>query len=241
MLASDRRLPIYLRIQDTLAADIAAGKWRPGEAIPAEEALAKRFGAAVGTARKAIEGLVAQGRLERHQGRGTFVRRADFGNMLFRFFRHTHADGTPLRPTAKLLARRKSKADAATARRLAIPAGTSTIELFRLRLIEGAPMLAEEIVVPYRRFAPLLDLAKDAFGDLLYPLYETACGQIVVQAREHLRFGQAPAHIAKALCLAPKAPVAIVERTVFAADRHPLEFRVSYGAAERFSYTIDIK
>lgn len=140
------------------------------------------------TARKAIEGLVAQDRLERHQGRGTFVRRADFGNILFRFFRHTRADGTPLRPTAKLLARRKSKADAATARRLALPAGTATIELFRLHLIEGAPMLAEEIALPHRRFAPLLDLAKDAFGDLLYPLYETACGQIVAQAREHLRF-----------------------------------------------------
>jgi GntR family transcriptional regulator len=166
MLASDRRLPIYLRIQDALAAELAAGKWRPGEAIPAEEALAKRFGAAVGTARKAIEGLVAQGRLERRQGRGTFVRRADFGNMLFRFFRHTNADGTPLRPTAKLLARRKGKADAATARRLAIPLGTATIELFRLRLVEGAPMLAEEIVVPHRRFAPLLDLAKDAFGSI---------------------------------------------------------------------------
>ncbi|MFM7346829.1 MAG: GntR family transcriptional regulator, partial [Tagaea sp.] len=109
--AGDSRLPIYLRIQDALVAEIAQGALKPGDALPSEDNLAKRFGVALGTVRKALDGLAADGKLDRRQGRGTFVRRADFGNALFRFFRHTGADGAPLRPAARLIDRRAGKAD----------------------------------------------------------------------------------------------------------------------------------
>ncbi len=83
----DPRLPIYQRLRDEFARLIAAQAWRPGEAIPAELTLAADHQVAPGTVRRAIEALVADGLLVRQQGKGTFVRRADFTASLFRFFR----------------------------------------------------------------------------------------------------------------------------------------------------------
>ena len=75
-MQADNRLPRYQRLRDELASKIAARRWQPGEAIPTEQELAQSFDLAVGTVRKAIDLLVAEGLLERYQGRGTFVRRA---------------------------------------------------------------------------------------------------------------------------------------------------------------------
>ncbi|MFN8760403.1 MAG: GntR family transcriptional regulator [Tagaea sp.] len=235
------RLPIYLRIQDALTAEIARGAWRPGDALPSEDALARDFGVALGTVRKALGALAAEGKLDRRQGRGTFVRRPDFGNAMFRFFRHADADGVPLRPTARLLARRRTRADAGIAAKLGLARGDELLELFRVRLIDGEPILSEEIALDARRFAPLAALPADAFGDLLYPTYERVCGAAVARASEIIRFDRAATRVAKALGVARDAPVAAIERTAFAIDGAPLEFRRSYGPAERFAYALELK
>ncbi len=239
--AGDSRLPIYLRIQDALVAEMARGAMKPGDALPSEDSLAKRFGVALGTVRKALDGLAAEGKLDRRQGRGTFVRRADFGNALFRFFRHTGADGAPLRPAARLLGRREVAAGADEAAKLGLRAGAPILTLFRVRLIGGEPILAEEIALDAKRFAALKTLPAAEFGDLLYPTYERVCAAVVARASELIRFGQASARVAKALGIAKAAPVAAIERTAFAIDGTPLEFRRSYGPAERFAYTVEIK
>lgn len=239
--AGDRRLPIYLRIQDALVAEIAQGAMKPGDALPSEDRLAKRFGVALGTVRKALDAMAADGKLDRRQGRGTFVRRADFGNALFRFFRHTDAQGGPLRPTARLIDRRDALADAALAARLGLRPGAPILALFRVRLVGEEPILAEEIALDAKRFAALRALPVAEFGDLLYPTYERVCGAVVARASEIIRFGQASARVAKALGIAKAAPVAAIERTAFAIDGMPLEFRRSYGPADRFAYTVEIK
>ena len=86
-ISHDQRLPLYQRLHDELAARIADQHWRAGDAIPTETELVKQFEASIGTVRKAIDMLVAEGMLERFQGKGTFVRRARFDSSLFRFFR----------------------------------------------------------------------------------------------------------------------------------------------------------
>src|SRR5476649_1876050 len=92
-MQADNRLPRYQRLRDELASNIAARRWQPGDAIPTEQELAQSFDLAVGTVRKAVDLLVAEGMLERFQGRGTFVRRASFDGSLFRFFRFQSLTG----------------------------------------------------------------------------------------------------------------------------------------------------
>ncbi|QCK88136.1 GntR family transcriptional regulator [Phreatobacter aquaticus] len=237
----DSRLPLYQQLREGFVATIAEGLWKPGDAIPAEDELAVRHGVAVGTVRKAIEGLVGEGLLERRQGRGTFVRRADFGSALARFFRMTDAAGQSIRPQARILARDILPADGETAERLGLMAGDPVIGLRRLRLADGVAILAEEIRLDHKAFGPLADLALTDFGDLLYPLYERICGRVVATARETIRFQPLSAPMAEALELPLDRAAVVIERVAFGFDGNPLEFRRSYGPADRFSYSIDIR
>jgi GntR family transcriptional regulator len=62
--------------------------------------LATEFDMSIGTVRKAVDVLVAEGVLERQQGRGTFIRRPQFQSSLFRFFRFEAANGERIVPKA---------------------------------------------------------------------------------------------------------------------------------------------
>ncbi len=65
--------PKYHHIKDTLLNRIKQGEFLPGTQIPTEEDLIKEFQVSKTTVRKAISDLVYAGRLNREQGRGTFV------------------------------------------------------------------------------------------------------------------------------------------------------------------------
>ncbi|MCH5672502.1 aminotransferase-like domain-containing protein [Streptomyces gilvus] len=66
----------YRRIADRIAADIAAGRLRPGERLPPQRAFARRHGVAASTAERAYGELVRRGLVVGEVGRGTFVRAA---------------------------------------------------------------------------------------------------------------------------------------------------------------------
>ncbi|MEJ3653102.1 PLP-dependent aminotransferase family protein [Actinomycetes bacterium KLBMP 9759] len=64
----------YKALVDALAADIRAGRWRPGTRLPTHRALAAREGIAVVTATRVYAELEAMSLVSCEQGRGTFVR-----------------------------------------------------------------------------------------------------------------------------------------------------------------------
>jgi GntR family transcriptional regulator len=238
---ADDRLPRYQRLRDEMVALIAARHWRPGEAIPTEQALAKSYDVAVGTVRKAVDLLVAEGLLERFQGRGTFVRRASFDSSLFRFFRFQTRQGERRIPESRILRREVVDAPSAVAATLQISSSARVIQMSRLRLIDGVPMLAEEIWLPYVRFAAFAQMDLNEIGDLLYPVYEAQCNQVVASATETLTVEAiGPLH-ARLLHIEPGTPAVVIERLAYGYDRQPLEWRRSRGPASEFIYQAEIR
>lgn len=241
MTSLDDRLPRYQRLRDDLAARINRQEWRPGESIPSEAELSATYGVAVGTVRKAIDQLVADGVVERRQGRGTYVRRARFNSSLFRFFRFQTESGERRVPESRILRRESIAAPSAVASALRLREGDPVISLSRLRLIGGVPLLAEEIWLERSRFEALLTIDTSEFGDLLYPLYEERCEQVVVSAEETLTVEIAPPLQARLLGLEPGSPLVVIERVAFDLERRPIEWRRSRGPADRFRYHVDIR
>ena len=239
--APDPRLPMYQRVRDALAAHIARREWAPGKAIPTEAELAEEHRISIGTVRKAIDLLVAEGQLERFQGKGTFVRRPSFHTSLFRFFRFQNASGERRVPESRILKRELAKLPAAAAAPLGLRAGLPAIHLFRLRLLDDRPLLVEDIWLPEKLFSALLALDPADFGDLLYPLYEKVCEQVIASAEETLTAEAVGQRDARLLELEPKAPAVVIERLARAVDGHPLEWRRSRGAASQFRYQIEIR
>jgi DNA-binding transcriptional MocR family regulator len=71
---SDRQGPIYQRILNALADDIAAGRLHQGQALPTHRALARVLGVDLTTVTRAYAEAQRQGLTEARVGRGTFVK-----------------------------------------------------------------------------------------------------------------------------------------------------------------------
>uniref|UniRef100_UPI000B1B3D24 GntR family transcriptional regulator n=1 Tax=Actinomadura formosensis TaxID=60706 RepID=UPI000B1B3D24 len=67
----------FRRVADQVAADIAAGRLRPGDRLPPQRAFARQRGIAASTASRVYRELAGRGLVVGEVGRGTFVRAAE--------------------------------------------------------------------------------------------------------------------------------------------------------------------
>lgn len=223
----------YVEVADLIKGEVHRGVWAPGTAIPSESELAKTYNVSLGTMRKALDVLVEQGLVERIQGKGTYVRGPLAGSSMLRFFRFEGVN-----PTSKVLSVERIAADPAVANALTIQVGAPVYEIKRIRLLES-PYLSETIYLDAIRFAGLEEVTwKDS--ELLYPIYQQFCGQVVNRAVDSISFGWMNAQDAKNLFLHEGAAAVIVRRVAYAMNGDVLELRLTKGNALDFNYSVTI-
>lgn len=66
-------LPAYEQIKSYIKAQISEGQWLPGDAVPSESALQKKFGLSRMTVNRAVKELAVEGVVTRVRGSGTVV------------------------------------------------------------------------------------------------------------------------------------------------------------------------
>src|SRR5574340_1528944 len=107
--------PLYEQIKLLITQSLIVGEWHPGDAIPSEVELAKRFKVSQGTVRKAIDELAEENILVRRQGKGTFVATHSEEGSRYRFLRitrseeHTSELQSPKDLVCRLLLEKKKK------------------------------------------------------------------------------------------------------------------------------------
>ncbi|THF77795.1 GntR family transcriptional regulator [Cohnella fermenti] len=72
-MKSNGKLPLYSQIQLNMSEKITSGEWPAHYQIPSEKEIGEQFGVSRITAKNAVMGLVNEGLLYRHRGKGTFV------------------------------------------------------------------------------------------------------------------------------------------------------------------------
>ncbi len=145
---------------------------QPGDRLPSETEIAATCGVSLMTVRRAMGELSAAGVLTRVQGKGTFVRstRIEAASTILGGLRETLADQGVWLET-RLLSLAEEPADEASAAALAVPLGSVTWRVVRVRLVEQVPAVREVAVIP-RILAPDLD-AHFAEADSLYEVLAT--------------------------------------------------------------------
>ena len=135
------RVPKYYQVKSEILALIA--DLVPGSAMPTERELAERFETSRTTVRQAIAELVVDGRLERTQGRGTFVAQPKLMQVrqLTSFSRDLQAQGQ--RPGSVMLRIDEQPADDEVARTSRSPPGTPIHRVERLRTAADEPIAHE--------------------------------------------------------------------------------------------------
>ncbi|MFN3335935.1 MAG: GntR family transcriptional regulator, partial [Thermomicrobium sp.] len=134
-------VPKYRQLQHVLETMIA--NLQPGDLIPPERELEQRFGVSRVTVRQALHQLVLAGRLERVQGRGTFVARPKVEQVLALTSFSEEMVQRGMRPGSRMLGVRQIPASETLAQRLQVAVDAPVIELCRLRLANDEPMALE--------------------------------------------------------------------------------------------------
>jgi GntR family transcriptional regulator, nutrient-sensing system regulator len=204
----------------------------PGSPVPSERILAERFATSRTTVRQALQELVAEGRLSRLQGKGTFVAhpKVDQPLVLSSYTEDVSRRGAT--PSSRLLSLTVVAADAEVAEGLGLAAASKVIRLERLRLSDAEPMAHEVSHLSSERFPGLRRHLRRYTS--LYSALETEYGVVPFEAEQTIETGTASPGIATLLGTEVGLPVLLLGRRTFDADGAPFEYVRAIYRGERF-------
>ncbi|MBE0620963.1 MAG: GntR family transcriptional regulator [Burkholderiales bacterium] len=234
------QLPLYKEVKRLLTQSLAEGEWLPGVALPSETRLGERYRVSIGTLRKAIDELVAERILLRHQGRGTFVASHDARRTLFHFFHIVPAGGGKEQPETELLSFDRAKADADAAARLDIRQGAPVFRIRNLLRLAGKPVVLDVITLPAARFPKLSEKVFRERDTTIYQLYQERYGINVVRSAERLSAALADRTSAKLLGIPAGSPLLRIKRTALTYHNVPVELRESLVNTAEHEYFSDL-
>ena len=217
--------PLYQQIKGLLTRGLQGGEWKPGEAIPSETELAARYKVSQGTVRKAIDELATENLLVRRQGKGTFVATHAEQKTQYRFLRLAPDDGRAGGMERRFLDCRRMRPPAEVARALDLKAGDVALQVRRLLLAHGVPVVLDDIWLPGPLFKGLTAERLTEYRGPMYGLFETEFGVRMIRAEEKIRALAAGAEEAALLAVTPGAPLLDVERLSFTYGDRAVELR----------------
>jgi len=232
--------PLYREVQLRITRALAAGDWKPGEAIPSESRLAREFNVSIGTIRRAIDELVAGRILVRQQGRGTFVATHTEDRTLFYFFHVVSKNGGSEFPASELLAFRKERADANDEAQLGILRGSRVARVRNLLKLADKPVVLDDITVSTERFTRIDEATFRKRDGTIYGLYQARYGVNVVRISERLSAAHPPADIAAILGMRADQPALQIRRIAYTYNDSPVEYRQSWINTADHEYLSDL-
>lgn len=235
-LVEGLREPRYLKVKDHIVERIA--QLRPGVSIPPERDLAVACRTSRTTVRKAVTELVAEGRLVRRQGSGTYVAEPKLAWPLMVSGFTEQAESEGLQARTALLAAEIAPASDELAERLGIEPGAEVLSMELLRSVNDTPMALECVHVSAGRY-PGLDAAVAAHGSV-YDVLRDEFGVSVAHAVETIETAPAAPREAALLGTETGAPMLLVSQHSHTADGQPVEWVRTWYRGDRYSFVAHI-
>jgi DNA-binding GntR family transcriptional regulator len=204
--------------------------------IPSEREVAQKYGVARMTVRQAVESLVAEGRLFKVAGKGTFVARPklDLQARLTSFGEEMSRRG--MTPSSSVLAFARVGANAHLARELSVEAGESLVYLERLRNADGVPMAVERAWIP-ERLVP--GIADEPAPTSTYAALSQQYGLVPDWGEDVIEAAVADQELAALLDIRTGSPVLHIERHSYA-DATLLAYSMSVYRADRYQIWVPL-
>jgi GntR family transcriptional regulator len=219
--------PVYKQIQVYLQDLLAGPDYGPGDRIPSERALAETLGRNRMTVRKAIEGLIAKGLLERHSTSGTRVpvprvtRPIDGFSLANSMTRIIQAGGGIAH--SKLLHFEQAHASAKVASRLSLSEGADIVMFRRLWATDETPICIETTHLPLSRVPDLA--AQDLMeGASLYSLLHARYGVNAIRGEREIGIANCTEMEARLLGLDPGTACLSLQLLALDSSGQPIEF-----------------
>ncbi|TYD00691.1 GntR family transcriptional regulator [Arthrobacter echini] len=205
----------------------------PEASLPTERALAVRYGTSRTTIRQAIAELVAEGILNRTQGKGTFVAREHRAYVRQRTSFTDDAREQGLRISSIVLGIDYPVADEHSAGQLRVAPGTGLTRVERVRLIDEEPLAHEVAHLP----GTLTDLEQILEQDgSLYAVLAARYGRRVAEVEDTVETSIAGPVDAGLLAIETGSPLLLIHRLGLDAAGTPVEWTRSVFRGDRFRF-----
>ncbi|MEU3979331.1 GntR family transcriptional regulator [Streptomyces sp. NPDC026672] len=210
----------------------------PGSRMPAERLLAVQLDTSRTTVRQALQELVGEGRLDRIQGKGTFVARPKLYRTLLLTSHTEDMRAQGLEPDSRVLDVGQVEADEKLSGLLGIGVGESVLRIERLRLASGEPMAIETTHLSARRF-PGLRRSLTTYRSLYTALAEVY-GVRLAEAEEAIETSLATPREAALLATDVGLPMLLLSRHSRDARGEPVEWVRSVYRGSRYKFTVTL-
>ncbi len=234
-------IPRWSQIADRLRTDIESGNFKPGDVLPGEAEINKRFGVSRSTSRAALDYLETEGLIKRRSGVGSIVIEPRVErplNQISSFSEDMRRRG--LTPGYRTRSVKVVSASAAIALELQLQPGDDVVEIDRTMLADGMPLATSITYLRPQLFdksgIPTLEELDSG------SLYERLKRDDIVFAGgdERIEAAMADTMTARILNVRQPAVVLICHRTSWMPDRQPVEYVVLHYLAERYSFHVKL-
>ena len=230
--------PIWRQIAGSLEVEIDQGTYQPGDRLPTEGDLSRRFAVNRHTVRRAMSFLQEMGKVRIEQGRGTFVQNDlveyPIGERT-RFTQNLHSANRL--PSKVLLRSEQVRADASVARNLGVRKGAPVYLLETISEADGRPISVATHYFPAKRFGGIIEAFRTS-QSITEAL--RACG-----VSDYKRFStritatMPTRQLATHLQQPQTRPVLQTESINVDMDGRTIEYGLSYFASDRTQFIVE--
>ncbi len=237
MTQSDAKTPIWKNIQTMLTTDIAQGAYHPGDKLPTEAELSRRFGVNRHTVRRALAEMAETGIVHSRRGSGVFVaqRPTDYPiGKRVRFHQNLRAAGRLA--TREITSSQTRPCNASEAEALHLNLGDNIHEQMGISSADGQPIALFRGVVPAEKFPNWHDIMETetsvtaAFSHYGISDYTRASTRIDSKLATPVQAIQ--------LQIKPGAPILRTISISVDAQKEPIEYGHTWFAGDRVSLTL---
>jgi DNA-binding GntR family transcriptional regulator len=230
--------PAYMQLVDILRDQVAEGVYLPGQRLPPESALCRRYSLSPMTVRRSINHLLDQGIVSTVQGSGTFVKGPDLDEVTFSLAQFQRLFKDKNRTRVEILEVRIDKADEAVAARLAVAKGAKTIYMRRVLLRDGDPVLyhKEQLIYDPKRPIVETELGVTALHGLFVGGKESQLksGTLSIEAAVLTK------EDAEVLNTIPMQPAFLIEHLFYDFDDRPISWGRFVCRGDRLKFTTTV-
>ncbi len=238
-----RPVPLYEHVRQQISESILIGALPEGTVLPSEAVLAGQYRVAVGTVRRALADLAAEGLLSRRRRTGTVVTGRSPQHSLrsfYHYFRLHAAGGELVRSTTAVTRLRRSTATPEQRAAFGMAVGGRVIEIERLRVVGGRPVMQERVMLDATRVPGFPDDARKVPA-LLYLHLAEEYGLRMVAVREQVTAGLATAAERAALALPRPAAVLRIASVAYEAGGQALLLGRHAASTARHAYVNEVR
>ena len=235
----NRPSSLYINVKNEIEDMITRGNFNPGDKLPTEYDLARKYRVSRMTLREALRALEEEGLVTRKQGVGTFVKAAsqkiksildiNYGvtEMIMNMGFH---------PDTKEIKIEEVFADGHMAKTLNVKEGLKVITIERVRTADNIPVVYSLDMIPISILSDIGDIK--SLGGSLYDFLEAKCNIVLSSSMARLFPTKATRKIAKKLNVKVNSPLFLLEQLDTDQAGSPVVFSREYFVTDYFDFVI---